>query len=389
MSASAVCITGLTICEVADFSFCGQLILSLLIQCGAVGIMTLSASVLLALGRGLSFSDTLMISNLNDNFSLRRTESLTRTIIHYMLLSEAVGAVLMWPGLWFNGYGFFTSLWYAIFLAVNSFCNSGMTPFTDSLASQNQWTQSVAMALMILGGLGVYVVYDLRTFLKHRQRQLRLHSLVVLSSTGILLLSGTLLMWLLSRSGGVELSWFDALFFSATSRTNGFFTVDPTNLSPSCITVLIILMLIGGSPGSTAGGMKTTTVAVALSAIANTFQGNPQVLMFRRAISVGSVLRAFSIIMIFILLVCGGTVGIQMLNPDLQLGRCLFEAISALTTTGLSLGGTTGALTPGGELFVALCMFIGRLGPFTIMLFLLSREKPGHLKYPEERVIIG
>ena len=148
-------------------------------------------------------------------------------------------------------------------------------------------------------------------------------------------------------------------------------------------------MLIGGAPGSTAGGMKVTTAAVAFAAIRNTLQGNREVLIFKRSVEMNIVLRAFTMMVIFLLLFCiGGTV-LHTLNPaEIPLLDTMFEAASALTTTGFSMG-VTSKLTLGGKIFVIMLMIIGRLGPFTILLFLLSREKPGVLKYPAERVIIG
>jgi Trk-type K+ transport system membrane component len=151
----------------------------------------------------------------------------------------------------------------------------------------------------------------------------------------------------------------------------------------------MVLMLIGASPGSTGGGMKTSTIAVAAAAIWNTFQGNTEVLMFKRMIPSSNVLRAFSIIVIFLLITYAGVMTMQWLSPETEMTSLMFESISALTTTGLSINGTTPSFGVPAKLMLALLMFIGRMGPFTIMLFLLSREKPGQLKYPQERIIIG
>lgn len=152
--------------------------------------------------------------------------------------------------------------------------------------------------------------------------------------------------------------------------------------------MVIVWMLIGASPGSTGGGIKTSTVAVAVAAIINTFQGNRDVLVFRRRIPNANVLRAFTIIVLFVLLACAGAIVIQLLTRKATMMECFFEAVSAIGTTGLTIGGT-GKLTEAGKLFLSLFMFMGRIGPFTIMLFLMGREKRAHLRYPEERVIIS
>ena len=404
MSVSAVCVTGLATNEICEFSLAGQMIILFLIQLGAIGIMTLSASILLALGRGLSFSNTLMISGLNDKFSLKGTESLTRTVIRYTCCCEGAGFILIYIGLMFNdpsGYGFGVSelmkperylvnAWHAVFLAVSGFCNAGFSPIPGSLSKMNVFVQFTVAVLGILGGLGIYVIYDLREWLYRKRHFLRLHSKVVLATTALLLTVGTLCILLLSASSGRMLSVFDAFCLSAFARTAGFSAVEGSYFqSPGVALVVIVLMLIGGAPGSSAGGMKVTTAAVAFAAIRNTLLGNREVLIFKRSIGMEVVLRAFTMLVIFLLLFCVAGAVLHALNPaDMPLLETMFEAASALTTTGLSMGATAN-LTFSGKIFVILLMIIGRLGPFTVLLFLLGREKPSRLKYPEERVVIG
>lgn len=404
MAVSAVCVTGLATSDICKFSFAGQLILLILVQLGAIGIMTLSASILLSLGRGLSFSNTLMLSNLNDNFTLRGTEGLTKIVVRYAFVCEGIGAVLIYLGLMFNdpagpGFGvselflperYLTNAWYALFLSVNSFCNAGFSPIPGSLWRTNELVRFTMAFLVILGGLGIYVIYDLLEWFNKRRYSLRLHSKVVLSTSALLLGIGTLLVLVLSLDHGTPLSLFDAFCFSAFSRTAGFSTLpEGSCFSPGVALVGIVLMLIGGAPGSTAGGMKVTTAAVAFAAFSNTLKGNHEVLIFKRSVGMEVVLRAFTMMIIFLMLFFAGGTILHMINPShIPLLDSMFEAASAITTTGLSMG-VTGKLNADGKLFVILLMIIGRLGPFTILLFLLGREKPGQLKYPSERVIIG
>lgn len=404
MAVSAVCVTGLATNDICEFSFTGQVILLLLVQLGAIGIMTLSASILLAIGRGLSFSDTLMISSLNDNFSLRKTEGLTRVVIRYTLSCEAIGAILIYIGLMFNdpsgnGFGvsefmkperYIINAWHAVFLGVSGFCNAGFSPIPGSLSKTNALVQLTLAMLVILGGLGVYVIYDLREWLKKRRRYLRLHSKVVLYANLILLTVGTVLTLILSADSGRPLSLFNAFCLSAFARTAGFSTLEGSAyFSPGVALAVIVLMLIGGAPGSAAGGMKVTTAAVAFAAIRNTLLGNRDVLIFKRSIGMDVVLRAFTMLVLFLLLFFTGGIVLHIINPvGTPLIESMFEAASAVTTTGLSMG-MTGKLTLSGKIFVIMLMIIGRLGPFTILLFLLGREKPGQLKYPVERIIIG
>ena len=389
MATSAVCVTGLATVSVAEMNWGGQCILLLLIQVGGIGIMTLSASILLSLGKGLSFSNTLLISSLNDNFSLRGTEGLTKIVLKYVLFTEAAGMVLLYIGSLLNGTHWLKALWEAFFVAISSFCNAGLTPYAGSMSAQHPLTRLTCAGLIIAGGLGVYVIYDLIQVFKKRQQKLRLHSKVIIGATLILLVGGMLVFKFSGLQNNGSLSWLDAFFLSVSCRTAGFSTFDLGTLSDAGLLTCMVLMLIGASPGSTGGGMKTSTVAVAAAAIWNTFQGNTEVLMFKRMIPSANVLRAFSIIVIFLLITYAGVMTMQALAPQTDMTAVIFESVSALTTTGLSIGSTTAGFQPAAKLTLLLFMFIGRMGPFTIMLFLLSREKPGQLKYPQERIIIG
>ncbi|MBQ7209109.1 MAG: hypothetical protein IJS01_15025 [Lentisphaeria bacterium] len=389
MATSATCITGLATVPVTEFTLAGQIVLAVLVQIGGIGIMTLSASILLSLGKGLSFSDTLLISSINDNFSLRGTEGLTRIVLKYSLFTEGAGAAVIYVGCLLNGGDWLKSLWEAVFVAVSSFCNAGFTPYADSMASQHALSKIGCAALIVFGGLGVYVIYDLLQVVRKKQNRLRVHSKVVLLTTAVLLIAGTVILKCAGLQGGVALNWSDAAFLSVSCRTAGFSTFEIGTLSDAGLLSAMILMLIGASPGSTGGGMKTSTVAVAAAAIWNTFLGNTEVLMFKRMVPGANVLRAFSIIVIFLLLTYTATMVMQILAPRTDMTAVIFESISALTTTGLSMNGTTSSFLAPAKFMLAVFMYIGRMGPFTIMLFLLSREKRGQLKYPQERIIIG
>ena len=400
MATSSVCVTGLTVKSVAGLNLAGQTVILLLIQAGGLGIMTLSASILLALGNGLSFGESLMISNLNDKFSLRGTETLLKTVIIYTFAMEGAGFLALLPGMWLSdgigfwkglwgGAGFWEGVWDALFMSVSSFCNAGMTPFPDSLVGKGRYIQMVCALLAITGGLGIYVIYDVLQVARRRQNRLRVHSKLVLTTTATLLLAGTAGLWISGWAAANDLSWFDAFFFAVTSRTCGWYTSHVAELPPVSLTLIMVMMLIGGSPGSTAGGIKTSTVALALAAIVGTLRGDPETMVFKRRIPAINVLRAFTIILIFTIMGCIGALILETREQHLNLSHTAFEAVSALTTTGLSVGDTTARLSGSSKLLLVLYMFCGRVGPFTLLLFLMGREKPGRLKYPEERVIIG
>lgn len=390
-SCSAVCLNGLSVIPASEFTFFGQLLLLLLIQVGCFGILSLSAMILLMLGRGLSFSNTLVMYNLNDRFSLGCTEELVRTIAGYTFISEAVGFLLMLPGFLLHGdFGVWESLWYALFYAVGSFCNAGIGPLPGDIADAGRYVQVISIMLIIFGGIGVYVIYDILEMFRDRRHRMRLHSRIVLWSTGILLIAGTLLLWSTSMLPSAEtLDFWDALYLSESSRTAGYTTSEIGLLPQATVIIIMILMLIGGSPGGAAGGIKTTTLAVVFAALISSFKGDSEVIIGKRSIAWRIVLRAFTIVVIFLILSVAGALALNFLFPHKDSLRSAFEVVSALSGTGLSMGHFTGELNGAGKVLIILFMFIGRVGPLAIILFFVGREKSGHLRYPQERVIVG
>lgn len=383
---SAVCVTGLTTVPTSSFTWPGQLVLLLLIQLGGIGIMTLTTSVLLAMGHKLSFGDTLMMSNLSERYTLRGTENLTRTVVNYTLFCEAVGTLILFPGFRLEGLGVMEALWQSIFHSVSAFCNAGFSPYDQSLIGQNAWIKLTVAAIIILGGLGVYVVYDIRMALHFRQR-LHAQSKLILYTTAVLLLFGMVGFWGFQLAENLPITWVDAFFQSATARTAGFNSIPMAQMTGSSITLMIILMQIGASPGSTGGGIKTTTVALAAAALVNTFKGNGRVLIFKREIPQSNVLKAFSLIVTYVVLACFGALMLEGLTPC-STQWAFFEAASALSTVGIALDNPE-PLTAAAKIFIILYMFIGRVGLFTVFLFLLGRERRSRLTYPEERVIVS
>ena len=387
---SAVCLNGLMVIRTGDFTFLGQLIILILIQLGCFGILSLTAIVILLSGKELSVNNTLIMYNLNDRFSLGGTESLMRTIATYTFVCELSGMLLMFPGFLIGGFGFFRSLWLALFYSVGSFCNAGIGPLFNDIAQAGRYVQVISLALIFLGGLGVYVIYDLLQMIKNRHHHMRLHSRIVLKCCAVLIICGTSSLYLISLApSGSDLSLFDAFFLSISSRTAGYTPVDLSLLSPSCLTLIIVMMLIGGSPGSTAGGLKTTTLAVIFAALIASFKGDNSVIISGRTIALRTVLRAFTITVMFILMAVFGGLLLSAFSPHLSDRQCFFEVASALGGTGLDAGSVTPLLTEGCKLLVAFFMFAGRVGPLAIFMFFVRREKAHVLHYPEERVIVG
>ena len=385
---SAVCVTGLETVPIADLSWIGQLIVLLLIQIGGLGIMMLTTSILVALGHELSHGGTLIMSTVSDRFSLRGTENLTRVVFQYTVICEGAGVVLLFPLFWLaEGMNWYAALGQAVFHAVSAFCNAGLSPLPAGVAALSVWTKLVIAALFICGGLGAYVVYDIRSSYRTGER-LHAQTRLILSWTVWLLILGTISLWWLQRQTEAPVSLADAFFQSAACRTAGFATMDLKTLSAGGMVVIIILMLIGAAPGSTGGGMKVTTFALAAAGLYSTFKGTPRVILYKRMVPPENVLKAFVLLVTYVLLaVAGGLLLYGLTNFPLH--WAMFESASALATVGLELGAPEEPVTMAGKMFLIVYMFIGRVGLFTFFLFLLGRERPQRLIYPEERMIVN
>ncbi|MDD3117912.1 MAG: potassium transporter TrkG [Victivallales bacterium] len=388
IATSAVCVTGLTPVSISGFGLGGQIILLVLIQTGGLGIMTLTSSLFLMVRRDMNLDNKLLISGFMESYSGRELPPLLYLIPLYTVIIELIGAALLTFCFWTGSMHlpFHEALYQGIFHSVSAFCNAGFSTFDDSLMRAGPVVKLIVAGLIVCGGLGFYVIFDL--WLVFRKKTfMKLYSKLVLIVTVILIVGGTLLLKAAENVEGTPLSWLDALFQSVTARTAGFNTVDIAGLHTSGILLLIALMMIGASPGSTGGGMKTTTLAIVAVAIYKTFIGERQITMFRRQIPMPNVLKAFSIMVLFIVL---SVVAVLLIDiyEDEPLYSMLFEAVSALGTVGLSLGLTAKAAF-GTKIVLICCMFLGRIGPFTFFIFLLSREKNTKLQYPEERIIMG
>ena len=389
ISTSAVCVTGLVTVTTSGFNLAGQLIILTLIEIGALGIMTLSASIIVLMGRKMNYSNTMILSNLSEGFPLKSVDALLRTILTYSIVIQFAGFILLTYGFLFEGkYEFGDAVYLAFFHSISAFCNAGFSTFDSSLIGVSPFIKIVVSFLIILGGLGVYVIYEL-SHLSHKHF-LRIHTRLVLITSLILIVFGTVFFKALEYHGDSSISWLDAYFQSVTARTAGFNSIPMSvhDLHPGSIIVLIAFMLIGASPGGTGGGMKTTTAALVFISLYNTFKGNGKVLLFGREIMPNNVLKAFTIMFTFIAISIVAATWLTATEYEVSLASALFEVASALGTVGLSLGISSNA-TETGKVILIICMFVGRIGPFTMFLFLLGREKSSRLEYPEERVILG
>lgn len=406
---SAVCVTGLIVVDTATyFTTAGQAWILLLIQLGGLGMITFTTLIILALGRRLSLRHQAVSRTAADLTPHVNYRSLTRDIVVFALVLEAVGAVLLYAA-WVPEFGWTGAGFHAVFQAVSAFCNAGFSTFSDSLAGFQTapFTLGVIMVLIVTGGIGFLTLEELylrrRADRERRIFRISLHSRIVLLTTGILLLGGWLLYTALEwrHTLGELPLWarpLNGLFMSVTARTAGFNTIDHAEADPGTNFLTVLLMSIGGSPGSTAGGMKTTTVALIGLFAWSRFMGRETTTMWGRSIPVETVQRAvglfvvaFTVVTLAILAYL--TVGLGPAARTDSTGNFLpymFEAASAFNTVGLSMG-VTADLTPTARWLTVVLMFVGRVGPLTFAaaIALARPTRKGRFRFAYEDVVVG
>jgi trk system potassium uptake protein TrkH len=420
---SATCVTGLIVKDTGkDFSLMGQVVILTLIQLGGLGIVVFGAVFALLLGQALTLRESVAMQDLLSARTVSRIGNMIAFIFVGTVLIEILGAACLF-GMWDDVPGRVSSIhqqwFYSVFHSISAFCNAGFSLFGDSFVAYNRcWGVYVIVCpLIVLGGLGFSVLYDLaniaadrvkRFFKKRLNKQCRLsmgmpkrmqlQTKIVLSVSALLIVLGMLAMLLFeqytSHSADVKRpDVLGALFQSVTARTAGFNTVDISSLSASSKFILILLMFIGGSPGSTAGGIKTVTFAVVIMTVIATMRKRGEVEMFRRSVRIVIVGRAITILLLFVAVLFGATFLLSITESanDFSMMQIMFESASALGTVGLSTGvtGPETTLTMAGKLIIIVVMLIGRLGPLTLLAALTFDLKPARYNYPEEAIIVG
>lgn len=406
---SAVCVTGLIVVDTATyFTSWGQAYVLLLIQLGGLGIITFSTILLSALGRRLSLRHEDLARSAAGPSTEVDHRRLARHVVGFTFAVEAVGAVLLWL-LWVDDFGIVGAMWPAVFHSISAFCNAGFSTFSDSLMgfAESPGLLGVVMTLIVVGGIGFLVLEELyrlsRRPTEGRRRRLSVHSRLVLFTTALLIGGGWVLFgvfeWDVTLAQMSNLDRLaNSLFLSVTARTAGFNTVDYGAVATDTNFLTILLMTIGGSPGSTAGGMKTTTFAlVGLVAWAR-LRGRDRVTLWDRSIPEETLQRAVGLVVVAFGMV---TAAIFVLSwTELSAGQrtgefaeasflsFMFEAASAFNTVGLSMG-ATGALSTAGRWAVIVLMFIGRVGPLTFAAALSRRQQPEPYHFAQEDVGIG
>jgi trk system potassium uptake protein TrkH len=393
---SATCVTGLVVVNTGThFSVFGQLVILLLIQIGGLGIMTISTAFALMLGQRLTLKlENVMQRMVGESQSVNLLK-LLRSIVLVTVFIEGVGAMFL----------FITfskilptsqAIYYAVFHSVSAFCNAGFALWTNNLADfVNSPVVNLSITfLIILGGLGFTVLIDLYHyfFSGAKVKKLTLHSKIVLATSAGLILLGFVTLYLaeyhgamagFSASGRMLSSWFQ----SVTMRTAGFNTIDIGRFSSASVLIALVLMFIGASPGSTGGGVKTTTFTVLMLSVVAMLRGKRDLTVFNRKIALSNAREATTLLslaaaIIFIV------VFVLMLIEPYAFEKLLFEAISAFGTVGLSMG-ITSSLTYPGKALITLLMYIGRIGPLTMIYAFSMRKRQPNINYAEEKIAIG
>lgn len=382
---SAVCVTGLMTVDAGSvFSGFGQVVLLFLIQIGGLGITSIGVGILAMTGQRLNFRERLLIKEALNYPTLKGVWSLIRLVLGFTFGVEAVGALCSFA-IFIREFPLGKAVWYAIFHAVAAFNNAGIDVFGrgDNLIpyAANVPMNLVTALLIILGGLGFFVARDL--WLGRKTRRYTLHTRVVVTMTLLLLAVGTVLIKL---TEGDNITWLGAFFASTTARTAGFSTFSFGNFSMAGLLVMMVLMFVGASPGSTGGGMKTTTVFVALASLRSASTNHPPE-AFGRRISNEAQHKAFVVLSLGLIVVLAVSIVLCILEPTLGMADVFFEVVSAIATVGLSTGITPG-LGTAARLLLVLTMYIGRLGPLTIA-SLWVREPDRGISLPEEDLPIG
>ncbi|MFA5819905.1 MAG: potassium transporter TrkG [Bacteroidales bacterium] len=410
-SVSAVCVTGLVVVNTATaFTPLGKIIILCLIQIGGLGIMTFTGFFSFIFTSSSSFRDRLLLKEIFSSQSLNNLFKLLTKIILWTFLIEITGAILIYSSLDLDSSN---KVLFSIFHAVSAFCNAGFSTLSDGLFSagirHNYSIQITVALLVILGGIGFPVLLNAYSYLKQfiivliRKVQLRripvihtqmnISGRVVVFMTLFLIVAGTGLYYLFesenSLSGMDNTQKFIISFFgSVSSRTAGFHITDISLWGYPTVFLMIFLMWIGASPGSTGGGIKTTTFGIALRSAYNSIKGRQHLIIGNREIGSGTIIRVLAIIFLSILIITSGFFCLLLSEPGKNPVHLLFECVSAFSTVGLSLADTS-SFSQTGKIVVILLMFIGRVGPLTLLTgFLLSYHKK-YSRYPEIDIIIN
>ena len=399
MATSSVCVTGLATVNVGQtFNLLGQIILLILIEIGGLGVITFTVLVMLMFGRKISLTNRMLIQNAYNTQSMTGLIKLTKKIIYSSLTIELIGAFL-YSVVFVKEYGV-KGIWYSLFTSVSAFCNAGIDLFGGNsleIYRSNWIVNFTTMGLIIAGGIGFPVYWEIgRLFNRKKEgfkKKMSTGAKIAISSTVILILAGTILTLIFEWSNpftignlSTEDKVLASLFQSVTLRTAGFATIDQAGFHSSSCLVYLFLMLVGGSPAGTAGGIKTVTIVVLGATMVSNIKGSAHVNIFGRQIE-DEYIKSCSAIASFSLCTLFTLTALLMFVQKANFIDALYEMTSAVATVGLSRG-MTGDLGTLGKIIVCLTMYLGRIGPITIALS-FNHKKISEISYASDVLTLG
>lgn len=409
VATSATCVTGLVpYATVEQYSLFGQIIILMLIQIGGLGFLTFLTLIYVKAKRRMSFTSKLVMQEALNVNSLNNLSHFLKNIVVYTFLFEGIGALLL-STQFIPEFGLIKGLYMGVFHSISAFCNAGFDIIGASSLipyQNNVIINFTIMILIIMGGLGFCVWFDVAGKIKEGIglkksptrifKSFDLHSKIVLSTTAFLLLFGTLIVYALEFNNPETLGtmegpfkWLGAMFTSTTLRTAGFATIDCAKLAVATKLMMCIFMFIGGSPAGTAGGVKTVTFAIILITLKSLFKGEDNVNVFKRRIEIDYLKRSLCIFIFALGITVLGIIVLSISEQQSFIDIC-FEAFSGFATVGLTAG-VTPSLSMVGKIVVIILMYIGRIGPITMMLSFMrkSQKNKGNIVYPKGEIIIG
>lgn len=397
---SATCVTGLVVVDTAThWTVLGQMVILLLIQIGGLGFMTMGVLLAMLLKKRITLRVRGLLQESMNYMQMGGVLRLLKTAFQGTLLFESVGAVLL-AARFIPIFGVWKGIYYGVFHSVSAFCNGGfdlMGTYSGKYSSLVEFhgdilINVVIMALIILGGIGFFVWSDIR---KNGLcwKKYMLHTKITLFSTAFLLIGGTILFWLFEKEnllGGMngKDQLLAAAFSSVTARTAGFNTIDTGGLTSASKLLTIVLMFIGGSPGSTAGGIKTVTAVVLVTYVWSNLRESKGVNIFHRRLDDDVIRKASNVVVISLLMAVTSVIIICFIQPQLLVEDILFEVFSAIGTVGMSTG-ITRDLTTVSRILIILLMYCGRIGSMSFALSFTERKKAAPVQLPVEKIMIG
>ena len=394
-STSAVCVTGLiTLDTSTHWSVFGQTVIITLIEIGGLGFMSFGVLISLILGKKITLRERLVMQEAMNTYSIQGLVKMVKYVLIFTMSVQFFGALLL-STQFVPEYGIGRGIFYSIFHSISAFCNAGFDLFGTSLVgySSNSVVILVISALIIIGGLGFTVLLEIYEF--KGMKKLSLHSKLVLITTAILVFGGAILMLIFEYNNvdtianmNIKDKLLNSFFASVTPRTAGFNSISTSSMTLASKFLTIILMFIGGSPGSTAGGLKTVTFGILVLTVICVIKGREDTEVFGRRFTKEIVYKSFTLLFIGVSLVIFSTMILSYTEVGVSFIDLLYETTSAFGTVGIT-SGLTPNLSSIGKVLIMLMMYFGRVGPLTVMLALTRKRKKSGYKYPEGKILIG